>query len=74
MSIRTNWSDLKQEMTALSISDWSEIDLKILKAYECGKFNYTKEKYERHEPSIEELTVELRLVDVEMKAAGRYEK
>jgi DNA-binding XRE family transcriptional regulator len=29
MSKRTNWNDLKSEMTALSKDDWDEIDLKV---------------------------------------------
>ena len=29
MSKRTNWDDLKKEMTALSKDDWDEIDLKV---------------------------------------------
>ena len=28
-SNRTNWNDLKAEMTALSPEDWTEIDLKV---------------------------------------------
>jgi ribosomal protein S12 methylthiotransferase accessory factor YcaO len=36
--------------------------------------DYTKEKYERPEPSFEELTAELRRVDAKMRAAGRYNK
>jgi len=37
-----------------------------------GKGDYTKEKYDRPEPSFEELTVELRIIDAEMRAAGEY--
>jgi DNA-binding XRE family transcriptional regulator len=29
MSKRTNWTELKTEMTALSQEDWDEIDLKV---------------------------------------------
>jgi len=29
MNKRTNWDDLKKEMTALSKDDWDEIDLKV---------------------------------------------
>jgi hypothetical protein len=36
--------------------------------------DYTAEKYDQPEPSFEELTAELRLVDAEMRAAGRYKK
>ena len=34
--------------------------------------DYTAEKYDLPEPSFEELTAELRLVDAEMRVAGRY--
>ena len=37
-----------------------------------GKGNYTKEKYDRPEPTFEELTAQLRKVDAEMSAAGKY--
>jgi hypothetical protein len=39
-----------------------------------GKGDYTKDKYELPEPSFEELTAELRKVDAEMRASGRYDK
>jgi len=38
-----------------------------------GKGDYTKEKYDRQEPSFEELTAELRTIDAEMRAAGEYD-
>jgi len=38
-----------------------------------GKGDYTKEKYDRPEPSFEELTAELRMIDAEMRAAGEYD-
>jgi hypothetical protein len=39
-----------------------------------GKGNYTKEKYDRPEPTFEELTAQLRKVDAEMRAAGEYDE
>jgi len=39
-----------------------------------GSGDYTKEKYERPEPSFEELTAELWRVDAEMRAAGEYDE
>jgi len=38
-----------------------------------GKGDYTKEKYDRPEPSFEELTAELRIIDAKMRAAGEYD-
>jgi len=38
-----------------------------------GKGDYTKEKHDRPEPSFEELTAELRIIDAEMKASGEYD-
>jgi len=39
-----------------------------------GSGDYTKEKYERTEPSFEEVTAELRRIDAEMRASGLYDK
>ena len=39
-----------------------------------GKGNYTKEKYDRPEPTFEELTAQLSKVDAEMRAAGEYDE
>jgi hypothetical protein len=39
-----------------------------------GKGNYTKEKYDRPEPTFEELTAQLRKVNAEMRAAGEYDE
>jgi hypothetical protein len=37
-----------------------------------GKGDYTKEKYNRPEPNYEEAIAELREIDAEMRAGGRY--
>jgi len=34
----------------------------------------SSEKYDRPEPSFEELTAELRMIDAEMRAAGEYDE
>jgi len=38
-----------------------------------GRGDYTKEKYDKPEPSFEELTAELRMIDAAMRAAGEYD-
>jgi hypothetical protein len=37
-----------------------------------GEGDFTKERHEQPEPGFEELTAQLRQIDAEMRAAGRY--
>ena len=39
-----------------------------------GRGDFTKERHDRPEPTFEELTAQLRKVDAEMSAAGKYDE